>query len=116
MKWNLFILIFPVFLVFSASCGVIVNNEKFDSAKWKNGDERAKGKMVYDLQSSKILIGKTQTEIVELLGKSDGNVLIESQPNTGDRFDIDTNFPMDIYFTIHLDPKTQKVVSTDIGD
>lgn len=116
MKRNLLFLIFSVFLVFSVSCGVIVNNEKFDSAKWKNGDERAKGKMVYDLQSSKILIGKTQAEVIELLGRSDGSVLIESQHNAGDRFDIDTNFPIDIYFTIHLDPKTQKVVSTDIGD
>lgn len=96
--------------MFSAACGFVVNNDSFDATRWKNGNSRIKGKMVYDLQNSKILIGKSKTEVDDLLGRDD-------YPSENRKtFVIDTNIPTDIYFSIHFDKTTQKVKSTDIGD
>lgn len=106
-----FTLTLTIFLfgLFTA-CGFIINNDQFDSAKWKRGDARTKGKMVYDLQKSKILIGKTKAEVAELLGKDD-------YPSENRKiYEIDTNVLTDEYFSIHFDEKTQNVISTDIGD
>lgn len=110
MKQKALTLLSAIFITFSLSCGVVINNEKFDSAKWRNGNKRAKGRMVYNLQNSKILIGKSKSEASELLGKDD-----DSSPNRL-TYEIDTNILVDIYFSVHFDEKTEKVVSTDIGD
>lgn len=99
-----------IVLAFVPACGMIINNEKFDSEKWKKGDARIKGKMVYDLQNSKVLIGKNQNEVDEILGKT------KNPSKTGRVYEIDTNVITDIYFTVHFNETTQKVVSTDIGD
>lgn len=89
-------------LIFASSCTYIMgNNQKFDSLKWKNGSARDRGRMVYDLQESKILIGKTEQEVYELLGG---------------KTNIETRIITDEYFTIHYDEQTHKVISTDIGD
>ena len=45
------------------------NPKKFESVKWKNASPREKGLMASDLVESKILIGKSKTEILELIGK-----------------------------------------------
>ena len=96
------LLLVATILIFSSSCTYIMgNNQKFDSEKWKNGNARDRGRMVYDLRDSKILIGKTEQEVNELLGK---------------KTDIETKILTDEYFGIHYDEKTHKVISTDIGD
>lgn len=110
MKQKALIIASTIFITLSLSCGFLINNEKFDSAKWKNGDKRTRGKIVYDLQNSKVLIGKSKSETSELLGKDD-----YSSPNRL-TYEIDTNILTDIYFSVHFDEKTEKVVSTDIGD
>lgn len=103
------IIILIVAFIFSSACGFLINNDSFDSAKWKSGDARAKGKMSYDLQNSKVLIGKTKAEVDELLGKDD-------YPSLNSRvYEINTNVPTDIYFSVHFD-ETAQVSSTDIGD
>lgn len=95
-------------LGFSTACGVIVGNEKFDSAKWKQGDKRTRGRMIYDLQAGKILIGKTESEVLDLLGTED-------HPCANHKtYVIDANVPTDIYFSIHFDSETRRVTTTDI--
>lgn len=61
-------------------------NEKFESDKWKQGGGEnlltgMRVNMVDDLISSKILLGKNQTEIYELLGSPE-LVNTYSEPNT----------------------------------
>ena len=91
-----------IILIFASSCAYIMGNtQKFDSSKWKSGKARDRGRMVYDLQNSKSLIGKTEQEVNELLGG---------------RTDIETKIITDEYFTVHFDENTHKVISTDIGD
>ncbi len=103
--------------VFSMACGVVVNNEKFDSVKWKNGDERTRGKMVYDLQNSKVLTGKTKQEVAEMLYEPERmEKFNEDLAKNAWHFSVDTNTFWDILFTVIFDEKTQKVISTDIAD
>ncbi len=105
-----------VFVV-SLACGVVVNNERFDSAKWKNGDGRARGKMVYDLQNSKILIGKTKQEAADMLYKPEKAKEFNEDLTKNDwHFSVDTNTFWDILFTVIFDEKTQRVKSTNIKD
>ena len=47
---------------------------KFNSESWKKGDFKLRGKMSNDLVDSEILIGKTKDEVIELLGKFDGEL------------------------------------------
>lgn len=47
---------------------------KFNSESWKKGDFKLRGKMSNDLVDSEILIRKTKDEVIELLGKFDGEL------------------------------------------
>jgi len=103
--------------VFLLACGVVVNNEKFDSAKWKNGDERTRGRMIYDLQNSKVLIGKTKREVAEMLYESERiKEFSEDLSKNAWHFGTDTNTFWDLYFAVYFDEKTERVVSTNISD
>lgn len=106
---QIFLLI--IFSAFLPGCGMLLgNNENFDSEKWKKGDIRARGKMVYDLQNSKLLIGKNEQEVNELLEKEDF-----LSPKT-EIYVIDTNTVSDNFLFVNYDEGTQKVSSTRIGD
>jgi hypothetical protein len=103
-------------LIFSTSCIYLMcNNLKFDSTKWKNGNARDRGRMVYDLQEGKILIGKTNAEVKDLLGGSDYKNIVEGFTK-GDVYDIETGILTEDYFTVHYDLENGKVTSTDVGD
>jgi hypothetical protein len=82
---QIFVLI--IFGAFLSGCGIIGNTDKFNSEKWKKGDNRARGKMVYDLQNRKLLIGKNELEVDKLLGKAD---FLSPNPNI-EIYVIDTN-------------------------
>jgi hypothetical protein len=95
-------------LSFLNGCGTIVYHDQFDSAKWKQGDKRTRGKMIYDLRNSKILIGKTESEVLDLLGKDD-------DPKANSKtYVIDANIPTNVFFSIHFDNDTRRVKATDI--
>jgi hypothetical protein len=64
--YNLLIILLALLCL--SSCRKKVVPEPFDSTKWLVGDEEAKGKMSKDLVSSRLLIGKNKTEVLELLG------------------------------------------------
>jgi hypothetical protein len=65
VKRQTFFLLCLVF--FAVSCEE-KNNVPFDKLKWKQADRRERGKMIPDLYNSKILLHKTNQEIVDLLG------------------------------------------------
>ncbi|GAA3652995.1 hypothetical protein [Flavivirga jejuensis] len=54
--------------IFFLSCGKNNKVEKFDDQKWKKGTQTERGNMSTDLVESKILIGKTKSEIIEKIG------------------------------------------------
>lgn len=58
-----------LFCAFLFGCDFKTNNLKFDSEKWKTADLRTKGRMSRDLRDSNLLIGKTKSEVENLLGK-----------------------------------------------
>ncbi|MFN2393493.1 MAG: hypothetical protein ABR566_16195 [Pyrinomonadaceae bacterium] len=73
--------------------------------------------MAYDLQNSKVLIGKTKPEVAEMLyGPKRMKYFDEDLTKDAWYFGIDTNTFWDLYFAVHFDEKTQKAISTDISD
>lgn len=99
--------IFILAILFSLSaCNILLNREKFDSLKWKNGNARVRGSMAHDLEDSRILTGKTESEVAEILGK----------PETYWSYPIETNLFWETYFSIEFNETTHKAESIDIGD
>lgn len=117
MKQKTKFFIVLIVFVFSLACGVVVNNEKFDSLKWKNGDGRTRGRMIYDLQDNKALIGKTKQEVADMLYEPERMKELDKDL-TKDTwvFAVDTNTFWDLLFTVIFDKETQRVISTDIHD
>ena len=52
--------------------------EKFDKNKWMN-DEQNRYRMEGDMINSKMLIGKTQQQVLELLGNEKGKITIRKE-------------------------------------
>jgi hypothetical protein len=52
-------------------CGCSRLDSEFDSKTWKAGGLSSRGAMVQDLTDRGLLIGKTRTEVVDLLGEPD---------------------------------------------
>ncbi len=110
MKRFVQILLVILISAFLLACGMFHNTDKFDSEKWKKSDIRMRGKMVYDLQDSRLLIGKNEQEVVDLLGKEDflsPNIKI---------YVIDTNTFSDNFLFVRFDESVRKVSLIDIGD
>jgi hypothetical protein len=108
-----------LFLVLFCSC----TGQKFDKALWLNDDSASypqRKSMADDLIQSHILVGKSNTEIVNLLGK-DGSV---DTTNTGKiqsisypvlirhGFDIDPRYWEDLQ--IRFDTLQQKTIRVEI--
>ena len=76
IKYKLFLISFALFLF---SCGKI-SHEKFDSNKWKtsnlNDEENIslRWDMMNELRNNYQVIGKSKTEIINLLGKPDSEI------------------------------------------
>ena len=51
----------------------------FDSEKWRNGDRVDRGTMYADLFMKRTLNGKTQDEVLQLLGKPDKKASVEGR-------------------------------------
>lgn len=47
------------------------NDLEFNSETWKSGDMRTKGKMTDNILNDSLLIGKTKTEVIKILGEPD---------------------------------------------
>ena len=59
------LLILTLCFLSTASCG---NNRSFDSAAWRQADQRTRGRMSENLMARKLLIGQPATEAQRLLG------------------------------------------------
>ena len=55
------------FLIIFFSC----NSTEFNSGSWKKGDKELRGKMSSDLIQKQILYGKSENDVIELLGTPD---------------------------------------------
>jgi outer membrane protein assembly factor BamE (lipoprotein component of BamABCDE complex) len=72
------ILLIAIVLSSAISCGTI-SHEKFDSEKWKHSNDTSEATwslrwdMMNDLRNNYALVGKTRKQIIDLLGKPDGN-------------------------------------------
>lgn len=65
------VIILSIFSLVTACDTHTATNEKtdFNKDKWQAGDWLTKGKMVDNIASESILIGKTKNEVIELLGQ-----------------------------------------------
>ncbi len=107
-------IISSLILISSISCGFVINNESFDSAKWKAGGQRDRGRMVYDLKRIGLLNSKSPDEVVELLGPCDS----KHDPKDGFlrfRYHIDTNTLIDLDLDVDFDTEIGKVRTVSIG-
>jgi len=104
-----------IFFVIIAQSFVSCNNhteQKFNKEKWKNGTQIDRGNMITDLMNNKntYLIGKTKSEIIELLGepkdKNEINFL----------YLIDLGYMTPFYFNISFDKINNKVYEISLSD
>ncbi|WP_299383909.1 hypothetical protein [uncultured Lacinutrix sp.] len=61
-------IIIVILLLISFSNCTDNNTKKFETTKWKNASPREQGLMASDLVESNILIGKSKSEVLELIG------------------------------------------------
>ena len=64
-------IIFITFFFLCIQCNEIPSETKFNAEKWKAGDWVIKGKMVHNIIDDNLLIGKSRTEVVHMLGGSE---------------------------------------------
>jgi hypothetical protein len=91
------------------------NDLVFSSKEWKESDFRVRGRMYSNLLDQKLLIGRTRTEVLEILGKSDEEYKdsVKYAIDLGSSFErwIQRNFLM-----ITFDEQTQKVKEVAVID
>jgi len=111
------ILIFVCVFIASCKTDSLPNDIAFDSAKWKSGDSRTRGRMAHNLQHSSILANKTKFEVIGILGEPDD----QSDSNNwfykvdfGNGFGTSVMTP--INFNVKFDEKTQRVIGTIFTD
>ena len=108
-----YILIFFIFFTQSfISCNNNNTEQKFEKEKWKNGTQIDRGNMITDLMDNKnvYLIGKTQSEIIELLGHP------KSNEETIFLYLIDFGYMTPFYFEITFDKTKHKVYEISLSD
>ncbi len=96
------------------------NDVTFDSVEWKNGDLRVRGQMSKDLEKSKVLEGKTKTEVKSLLGEpnhtNDTNSNYEHWSYETDKGTELSNDVWIHYYNIEFDKKGETVNKTYTTD
>ena len=110
---------FPILLIFFG-CGKEKQNEKiqFNQEEWAKGDWITRGRMVDNLIDDSLLIGKSKTEIVNLLG---------DQGDTRGNFSYPVDLGLTIgpfgiggtwlfYLNIHFDTIEHRVVNVRCSD
>jgi len=73
-----------LFLSVALACGLKkpwrdYKDKPFDSEKWRNGDRIDRGTMYSDLFMKRTLNGKSQDEVLQLLGKPDKKASVEGR-------------------------------------
>lgn len=98
------------FVCLLAACG---NSRPFDSAAWRQGDPRVRGRMVEDLVGSKMLVGRSGDEVQRSLGRPENEHpgALVYQINMGMPFKDPSRYA----FILHLDAD-RKVRKAQIAD
>jgi outer membrane protein assembly factor BamE (lipoprotein component of BamABCDE complex) len=100
--------------VLSALCSVTLYacfyypNIPFDERAWRNGGRRVRGSMVRDIMGRELLLGKSQEEVLQLLGEPE----IRNQSQKAFFYSINTDAlctisPCDMM--VFFDPQIMKV-------
>tara|TARA_R110002111_G_scaffold221743_2_gene283929 strand:- start:369 stop:686 length:318 start_codon:yes stop_codon:yes gene_type:complete len=105
MKQSLLLL-----FIFLLSCGNNNKAEKFNKEKWISGTQIERGNMSTDLVESKILIGKTKSEILDLLGNP------KDSTNTNFHYLVDFGYMTSFDLKISFDKSNLRVNKTDLSD
>jgi hypothetical protein len=83
--------------------------QKFTSERWLSSGSKVRGAMVQNLISQKILIGKTEKQVIELLGKPDDKI----PEHQCFRYAVETNLRCTALWKcallIYFDNKTKQV-------
>lgn len=96
--------------MFLLSCGNNSKTEKFDKEKWKQGTQIEQGNMSTDLVESKILIGKTKSEIIEYLGSP------KDSSKTVYHYLVDFEYMTPFHLDVIFDLNGAKVKDVALGD
>lgn len=98
----------------------------FHPKRWQSGSEISRGSMVKDLIERRILIGRTRTEVIELLGEPDyclrNNKFLDCKDEKSDAFEYRFNgrrchpiwgCTMDIHFEASSQIADSTFISSD---
>ena len=91
-------------------CRNKIKEEKFNSEKWKTGTQIERGNMSTDLVESKILIGKTKPEILNLLGQP------KDSDETNFHYIIDFGYMTPFHLDIMFDQNNLRANQAKISD
>jgi hypothetical protein len=105
MKQSLLLL-----FIFFLSCGNNYKAEIFDKEKWKKGTQIERGNMSTDLVKSEMLIGKTKSEIIDLLGEP------KDSTRTNFHYLVDFGYMTPFDLNIWFDKDNLRVNKTDLSD
>jgi len=104
------ITILTLLFLFLYSCWNTAKKEKFDSQQWKSGNQIERGNMSTDLVESKILIGKTKVEILNILGQP------EDSSKTNFHYVVDFGYMTPFHLDIHFDQTNEKANKITLAD
>ncbi|AUC83482.1 hypothetical protein [Lacinutrix sp. Bg11-31] len=86
------------------------NPKKFEATRWKNASPREKGLMASDLVESKILIGKSKAEVLELIGKP------KDSSNINFHYLIEFGYMAPFYLDVNFQKNKNKVINVTLAD
>jgi len=96
--------------IFLLSCGNDNKAENFNKEKWLNGTQIERGNMSTDLVESKILIGKTKSEIIETLGNP------KDSTKTNLHYLVDFGYMTPFHLDVNFDKNDLKVKEVTLTD
>jgi len=92
------------------SCGNDNKTEKFSKENWLNGTQIERGNMSTDLVESKILLGKTKSEIIETLGYP------KDSTKTNFHYLVDFGYMTPFHLDVNFDKNDLKVKEVTLTD
>jgi hypothetical protein len=118
MKGNLTFIAPLIFIAMGCNHNKQIEKLEFNSNEWLNGDIRSRGKMVDNIIEDSILIGKSKSEVLALLGSQGDTTGNFSYPVdiglTLGPFGLGGIWPFDL--NIHFDTLTNKVIEVRCND
>ncbi|MFN7944030.1 MAG: hypothetical protein U0Z53_01540 [Blastocatellia bacterium] len=92
------------------SC-VPVPEQEYSSSRWQNSGATIRGAMVRDLIARQTLIGKTENQIIEILGKPDGVVSEQNCLTYAIKPNLRCSLVWNCDLLVYLDKQTRTVIA-----